>query len=238
MKAFLRTHSFPKFSPATFLLAASILSAPLSASSENKPNTNRVKVCISGETLQVPLIPNLFDLERYERNRITHGDQPIPFSKIIVLNEQRGAKPILDSLLERESNYRVRQLRFGATCRDILDAWPNRHPLFELSRNGKKEFLLQDPNLFGNDVKITCRPNLPVYSKSKNSHSCLGWAVRPSGVSVRFSFFTGSDLDGHWPKPPENSSETDWTAWIAPLRDLEDAADKLSSEEKDTGLCN
>lgn len=231
MTAFQRTYLYLKRSIETLLSVTFLLGVPLSVSAEKGSDVNRVKICIAGEVFHAPLISNLFDLERYDRNSIAYGDKPIPFSEIVVLNESRGTKPIQHSLLGRESDYRVRQLKFGIANKRILDEWPNRHPLFEESRDGKKEFLLQSPNLFGSDAKITCWPNLPIYSKSEDSHSCLGWAVRSSGVSVRFSFFTGSDLDGHWPKPPESSSETDWTAWIAPLRDLEDAINKTFIEQ-------
>ncbi|WP_405110450.1 hypothetical protein L0Z65_02480 [Phaeobacter sp. BS52] len=220
------------------LIITYILTSIFYANGVCAETSNDISISISGETIRIPLTENLYKKDTYQALKQECGGKPIAFSEVIILNSVPGTSPILETLLDQNSNFRISQIGFGFIAEEELVEWPNKHPRFEVSRRGNKIFLVNTPGLFGNEVKVTCRANLPIYSDDDNSYACLGIGVRPSGMIIDFSFFTGEDLKGHWPKPPDMEMEFDDFSWSEPLSVIEKSIENRVYSLEEEVLCN
>jgi hypothetical protein len=84
----------------------------------------------------------------------------------------------------------------------------------------------------GEPLILHCTPTeLPAYSQDPNSRACFVTATGPDGSGIRFSFFTGNDLEGYWPDPLQSPSN-----WVAPLRAVERALSGMIVSQEAYGV--
>ena len=158
------------------------------------------------------------------------GDPPLRvtgFTINALVGFDKTAAPILDLLLGRASEYRIKQLRIGAFYEGNLHDWTEEsrpsdlHDLRELpGHNGDRmdSYLRQEPTLFGFPLKFRCLRGLPIYSKDSETYYCIASGILPDGTRLSTSYNTGRDLPGHWPNVDQPTSD-----WEAPIAELQEA---------------
>ena len=153
------------------------------------------ELCVFGTAFKVPLIPQLHGYRGFLKNHETNQRQ-MKDTGLLVFSAYRrtpDAKPILDSILGRKSNYTLDQLRIGKKPDGIRREWQNLKPKFRIQVNGTIRFIPKQLAFFGNPVEFTCFQGLPVYSDDAETHSCSASGLGPGASSVFFSFSTGHD---------------------------------------------
>lgn len=197
--------------------------------------TEEVELCVFGTGFKVPLIPQLHGHEEFHKNAETNELQ-IDVTGLLVFSAYRrtpDASPILDSILGRKSSYALRQLKIGNISKARRQKWSNVRPSFRTRPGGTIRFTPEQLKFFGHPIQFVCSKGLPVYSDDPDTHSCLGIGLGPGKSSLSFSFSTGRDLDGHWPISPQNWEERNWQSWATPLKEIEDAIQKMALTERE-----
>lgn len=149
--------------------------------------------------------------------------------------------PILDAILEEPIRYHIRDLslyplRSDRNARDLGRTRPSRFEGFEkLPGHGVSDrvrLVSTTSQISGEPLTLHCTPTgLPAYSEDPNARAVFVTATGPDGSGIRFSVFTGNDLEGYWPDPLQSPSN-----WVAPLRAVERAVSEMIVSQEAYGV--
>jgi len=97
------------------------------------------KWCLEGAVFNVPIIPQLYDIEEVAQNITEANPTVVKKASIIEFGAFRGSRdssPIIDVLLGKESDYAINQLRIGTMHKERSQRWLTGWPTYKVTPTG------------------------------------------------------------------------------------------------------
>lgn len=236
------------------LIASISLSEARSNTGADSTVVKSLPVCLGKQLLSVPLVPQLQivqpdgslrdfrSLYRMDPERIQKVLDNAPLkARLIVLgspSEDSSQPPLLDTLLGRNSPYKIRELRLYSGVWADFDTWMGTFPKSRTLQSGTELFVPKNAKIFGYPVKVSCNKGRFLESEDSKRRSCLLKGLKRSNSMISVIFNTASDLEGHWPTSVSDWETLDLSGWSNSLAELENAIQNTEVRETDKNICN
>ncbi|MEP3166064.1 MAG: hypothetical protein ABJO43_13415 [Marinobacter sp.] len=223
----------------TAFLSALVYMNPMASHSEPSLKTEGelVEICVGGVGYTVPNSTHLrVAIPDEEREYISTqksesaekliwspGSEPIKANALIVwwLPFQKRAGLNIDTLFA-DAKYNVGKFRISTLAGSDISRFLEKHGEYRVWVSGNRQFAPEQLKLFGRRVLLSCGRSLPAFSSDPNRASCSIQARNDVG-SFSFQFMVAADKPELKPWPAPDWEGREFSAWNAPLRELEAA---------------
>ncbi|MEP3844099.1 MAG: hypothetical protein ABJM43_01955 [Paracoccaceae bacterium] len=223
----------------TALLSALAYITPMASHSEPSLKTEGelVEICVGGVGYTVPNSTHLRvaipdeEIEYISTQKSESAEKLIwsPSSEPIKANastvwwlpNQKRAGLNVDTLLTG-AFYNVLSFGISTSAGSDISRFLEKHGDYKVWVSGNHQFAPEQLKFFGRRVLLSCGRASPGFSSDPNRESCSIQARNAVG-SFRFTFLVATDKPELKPWPAPDWEGRDFSAWNAPLRELEAA---------------